>query len=361
MGLKGGQGRVLLLVAALGGVVGTVALQGDSAPLPLLAASSPAGSYSGRSLGSLPRLSVEAGVPSSAPGSLSRRSLAGQTAPEELPVWEEPNFDGLIAALAHDNVPGNARDAYREIKACVLRSRRKPWGAEEEEASRERMADLGAAKSIYQTFAEKLALALQSTDHQQRQLAACLLLSCRRDGLPEEVPKVLVEALRYDGIEGWSCGVNNAATSVRFFAKHPERIDDVLPGLSRALTSDDGQARFLAAFILGRASRTETAPTSCPLLIEHLEDNNVHGDEEMARHSLYRMGSAALPYIRSALSYPRGKQATRLLREVEAEILEQDPTVRPRMRPPSVRVDPLRGSIIEWGDEMSRGRRYTPR
>jgi len=117
----------------------------------------------------------------------------------------------------------------------------------------------------------------------------------------------------------------------------------------------------LAAFILGRASRTETASTTCPLLIERLGDNNIQGDERMARHSLYKMGSAALPYIRSALIYPGDKQATRILREVQAEILEQDPTVRPRMHPPSVRVDPLRDSIIEWGDKMSRDRRYTPR
>jgi len=343
-------------------VVGVVAFQGTSEPLPALAAGPRDDPSTHSPVSPLPPLGHDA-----TPQTNERQSIAGLggvpgvAAAQELLEWEDPDFDGLISALAHDNVPGNARAAYRKINAFVLTSRWRPWAAEEKEASLDRRADLAAAKSTYETFRQKLSLALMSTDYQQRQLAGCLLLGCGRGGYPEGMAAVLVEGLRYDGIEGWSCGVNNAAKSVRFFAKHPEEIDRVLPDLSRALSSDDGQARFLAAFILGRASRKETAPTSCPLLIERLCDNNVGGDEALARHSLYMMGSSALPYIRSALTYPRDEQAARLLREVQAAILEQDPTVRPRLRPPSMRVDPLRGSIIEWGDRMSRDRLYTPR
>ena len=362
MGHRGKKWRVLWVAAALGGVVVVVALQGSPESLPVFAAAPGAAPSAHRPVEPLLRLGHGVTPQPSERRAVSEPLVATQGgAGHELLEWEEPDFDALVAALAHDNVPGNARTAYHKITGLVLTTRWRPWAAEEQGATHARKADLASAKSIYETFKEKLSLALMSRDHQQRQLASCLLLSCARGGYPEGMSRVLVEGLRYDGIEGWSCGVNNAAKAVRFFAKHPEEVDGVLPDLSRALASDDGQARFLAAFILGRASRKETAPASCPILIERLRDNDIGGDEGMARHSLYMMGGAALPYIRSALTYPADKQSARILREVEAEIQRQDPTVRPRMRPPSVRVDPLRSSIIEWGDRMSRGRLYTPR
>jgi len=269
-----------------------------------------------------------------------------------------PDIAQLISDLAHDNIPKNARVARRTLLR-FLRGRER-WEPQREIVVNESSVNSTSLRLKYMraTCREQLSDALCSADHQQRQLAANLLIHGSERPFPVALSGVLVEALRYDHIDKWTCHADNSGDAVAFFVARPEEISRATPSLRPALSSDDGQQRFLAAFILGCASRGEDASVVCPLLIAHLNDNRIPCDAGMARVALYRMGTSALPHIRTELVYTKDAQAERLLTSLEAAI--RRPSYSAAVHSQGKEYRPPHYGITDWGAAMSRDRRYTP-
>ena len=358
MGVKGRRGRSILIATALSLFVlfGFVLTRESPLTEPLLA-SAPHKRSTPVETTALFHYPVEAPVPlrevvrdpepSPEPAPAAARALVE----EEEPV---PDIDQLIRDLAHDNVPKNARAARWELLHFLRGS---TWWDPQHEVVV--TASNVNAYNMRAVCRDRLGDALYSGDHQQRQLAANILISGSKKPFPSALSGVLVEALRYDYIDGWTCYADNSGDAVTFFVARPEEVSLAAPLLRFALSSDDGQQRFLAAFILGCVSRAGEAPTICPLLIAHLSDNKIPCDAGMARVALYRMGPSALPYIRTELLYTTDHQAGRLLTGLEAAILRPGHSATLRSRDGGYR--PPHYEMASWGPAMSRDRRYTPR
>lgn len=363
MGVKGIHGRSFLIVFALSLLalisLLAVVLRQDSAPAEVLHASAPRGPRGPEERGlraSLPELPFASERVMAPVLELSAASLTFE------PEWSRPDYDALILALAHDNVPRNALEAFGELRDIIKKFPPRSWVPYGSTYTDKQLARLDAKKAACNELVGKLGAALGSRDYQQRQLAACVLSHCQEGPYPAGLSSTLVNGLRYDNIEGWNCGVNNAARAVRFFAQHPEVVSEALYEIEAAQFSDDGQQRFLSAFILARASRAEAAPTACPLLIAQLRADGVVGGALMAHYALRCLGRSARPYLMNAFRVSYRTETSNLLEEVINDI---DQDRRPESRrahagrtATSSNYIPL--SIVDWGSALSGDRLYTP-
>lgn len=212
---------------------------------------------------------------------------AGATEPGAGAEEPEPRetLDDLVRDLADDDARGNATRAIPKLVALGV------------------------------SAAGALERALDSADHQQRQLAAAVLR--RIEGLPpsRRLLEITVEGLRHDGIpKGVQPYVFNAAEGVDYLARHVDAAADVL---ARALDSDDAQQRFAAAYVIARTGRTWALDRTCGLLIAHLEDNDVPNDASLACQALFGLGAPALPYLRRVETSPDPQQRRLAMRLVD--------------------------------------------
>jgi len=261
----------------------------------------------------------------------TKRSPAAR--PERL--LAPPELPHLVADLADDHVRWNAGKAMR------------------------RLARIGApAVPALQT-------ALDSPDHQQRQLAATVL---RRlvETPSDRLLEVTVEGLRYDRLP-WGDGrftpaAHNEREGTVYLLAHARRV---WPALIMGLDSQDGQERFLCAFLLGRSHCPTAVPRTCEILIEHLRDNRISGDALMSVNALYGLGRLALPFL--VLAEPGAdRQARQLLELLQLDIARpprdaRELAERRRMQrvtrvyaDPAIELDLRRSGSIAWGDAMSR-------
>ena len=272
-----------------------------------------------------------------------RAALAPRQRPPAQPEPEEviPDIDLLIRDLANDNVPGNARRAKGKLE-FILNGRRRGRG-QRDVITPENVN----AYNMREVCKERLRLALFSLDYQQRQLAANILIRCLEGPFPVALDAVLVESLRYDTIDLWTCHANNEADATHFFLKNPEVLARSAHLLQGALSSGDGQQRFLAACILCRSPHLGDPKRVCSLLFEHLADNDIPGDAKMATQALCFLDYRALPLIEDELALRPDSQADRQLRYVRRVILS-------RASKGAARARDERYPKIYWDAKMSR-------
>ncbi len=249
-----------------------------------------------------------------------RRLLAGAPR-EEVSVEVAPDpgrIDEWVANLADDAIRWNALDSFRRLAAAGPLARR------------------------------PLERALDSTDLQQRQLAASLLRDL--SGPPSDrLLEVTVEGLaddalpngRHDGRSHWT-GVRNAQEGVLFLRRH---LDRARPLLVRAVHAADEQQAFCSALLLAYAGEHRQAKVY-EILISRLADNDVTGDALAASNALYRLGRPALDPIVTALSGARGQERDFL------EQLVEDLTDPPRSREELRRRSRLRGASELYHDPV---------
>ncbi|MDD4734943.1 MAG: hypothetical protein PHP44_02425 [Kiritimatiellae bacterium] len=101
-----------------------------------------------------------------------------------------------------------------------------------------------------------------------------------------------------DTLYGLPCNYpDNAAWSVRFFERHPELTERIIPQLVGGLGSSDGQMRLLSAYLLSMNKHWEYVPQMAPVFAMHLKDNRLGGDAVISTHALTAMGNMARPWV----------------------------------------------------------------
>ncbi|GAB4549069.1 MAG: hypothetical protein Tsb0013_10070 [Phycisphaerales bacterium] len=172
---------------------------------------------------------------------------------------------------------------------------------------------------------------LDSEDWQQRQLACQVLwrlydgryYPSREAGAPPENPngvelsdrllEVSVEALRDDEMPYGPRGnamLHNAKWCYFRLVTHAERAK---AHLRRGLSSDDPQQRLLCALALGNGGVSECVDEVLPILLPHLEDNDIEKDACWCVRAIYRMGDAALVALVRAREVATDRQQRDLL------------------------------------------------
>jgi len=76
---------------------------------------------------------------------------------------------------------------------------------------------------------------------------------------------------------------------------------DWVPELEAAMESDDGQQRYLAAYILARAGVARSVERASEILIPHLRDNDIGGDAMFSVYALGGFGEELVPILKRAL------------------------------------------------------------
>lgn len=167
---------------------------------------------------------------------------------------------------------------------------------------------------------KELHAALDSSDWQQRQLAAGLLWDflhpqswhCRewpdwRREPQGEVTTRLIEVtiegfrddnLPYDQRSSRYMFAFNAAEGFRHLRRHAKQAE---AELAAGLTSDDYQQRFLCALVLGFGSVSSQAEPVARILLPHLRDNNIPEDAKWCTAALFRLGIDVAPVLEAAL------------------------------------------------------------
>ena len=172
--------------------------------------------------------------------------------------------------------------------------------------------------------------ALLSVDPQQRRLAGYLL--CARDDEPSaDLRAVAVELLRYDELSNAlrpRDGHDLGATAAAWLERH---VEDARRELTRALYSDDGRQRFLAAYVTIRGGDRTTVARCCAILTDHLRDNRVRNDARSAADALLALGEPALPYLAHALAIS-DRQSRQLIELLQDDITNPARTPAERAR-----------------------------
>ncbi|MEC8651251.1 MAG: hypothetical protein VXY92_01710 [Planctomycetota bacterium] len=149
---------------------------------------------------------------------------------------------------------------------------------------------------------EQLEQALDSSDAQQRHLAALVLRGRVEAGRAEASPRLLevtVDALTSDicqrvpGLLRMS-GSSPEPWAARFLAP---RARAARSALERGLQATDAQQRFLCGYLLAQAGMREHAAQITNELLGHLNDNDITGDAMMAAHGLYCLGPVIEPVL----------------------------------------------------------------
>jgi hypothetical protein len=151
--------------------------------------------------------------------------------------------------------------------------------------------------------AGELELALDAPDHQQRQLAAHLLRL-----LPTYLPtsrmlEVTWEGLAKDGLPSQRATatqrsafthVCNAKDGTAYLACHAAKARDLL---RQGMMSSDPQQRMLTAAAVGLGGLHELIPQAVPILLQHLQDNDITGDAKLAAYALRGFGPDVRPTL----------------------------------------------------------------
>jgi hypothetical protein len=144
----------------------------------------------------------------------------------------------------------------------------------------------------------ELLVRIDSADEQERRSVHDLLwASDRREVLDPATRHRLLQAAVADLASSRRSGEATEAFH-RLFAHANESTALLLA----ALNDSDERTRFLAAALLGCASREAAVERAAPILIAHLADNAIIGDGIVAARALWGFGDAALPAIDSALA-----------------------------------------------------------
>ena len=208
--------------------------------------------------------------------------------PEDVETYDPGEVERLVNALIHDDVRRNAVEAYRRLQGHPEAKRR-------------------------------LERALHSYDRQQRQLAAMLIWPL---GEAPTAPliEVSVEGLHADGLpfdretNSYSDGIDNAKS---FFLRLRDYPSEARAALRRVIDSRDPQQRFLSAVLLACHGDAQYAWRATSVLLQHLEDNEIHGDGILAAHALYKFGAPARAFLERA-RHSADAQARTLLDRVLA-------------------------------------------
>ena len=184
--------------------------------------------------------------------------------------------------------------------------------------------------------------ALEADDHQQRHMAADILINLGHGWRDDPVMiqptpamlRVVVEGLRDDNVprgreadELRSSFTFNARNGTEYLIGHIHLAE---PLLAEALYSDDGQQQFLAACLLGWAGRASYVDEIAAILLPHLRDNDLVSDALLAAPALYRLGPTVVPYLESALRSADAQQ--RRIVELILLDLRQPPLTAPQLR-----------------------------
>ncbi|RMH04193.1 MAG: hypothetical protein D6702_03675 [Planctomycetota bacterium] len=213
-------------------------------------------------------------------------------------------------------VPAQLRRSWQERCARMrpaelidqLRDDDRRWNAESAvDELRHRLAaeaELGASGPT----ARALLSVLDSTDRQQRDMAAALAMEHltelrRRTGIwpwplaqVRRLQRIAVEHL--GGAWTWWPGYA-VGRAWEFLSLDPATAE---ADLVEALDGSPGDERtFMAAAILGRAGFSAYVDRIAPILIPHLRDNQDRSDGILALPALYRLGPAVLPWLEAAL------------------------------------------------------------
>ena len=155
-----------------------------------------------------------------------------------------------------------------------------------------------ALDALWETNApplQALHAALDSSDYQQRQLAADILRR-KTEGTPQRrLLEVTVEGLRDDQYP-LDCVSErrtytylfNASRGVIFLVEHGQHARDLLLA---GLDSEDYQQRFLCAYALGMNGIRDRLADTISVLLFHLQDNDIGQDACMSCRALYRLAA----------------------------------------------------------------------
>ncbi len=203
----------------------------------------------------------------------------------------------------------------------------------------------------------RLNVALDSSDYQQRQLAAHILRqildnTAFQGFIPSDrLLAITAEGLRSDTLPfdpgddtrpAHGLYVNNAREGMDFLAHFPLRAQ---PDLLRAMRSSDQQARFLAAVIATQSDPPVLLSDAAPILISHLKDNAIGEDAKFAASALKAAGPIAIPYLQSAAHSTDDQQrntALLVLLDLITEPTEAESLRRPLQHISSIYFDPPR-------------------
>jgi len=174
-----------------------------------------------------------------------------------------------------------------------------------------------------------LASMLQSPNWRSRGWAAAIRLhTLDPNAMPEEqltsdLLEVAIEGLRLDRPldlppEEFKRMVDGPTQTALFFSLFRRFPTLTAPRAALHLTSDDPQQRLLCAAICAFAGDLTTIHTAAPILIEHLADNKVEGDANLAAAALASYGPAAGPYLRAVINSADFQQA-----ETAAALVQQ--------------------------------------
>ena len=231
----------------------------------------------------------------------------------------ERSIDELIGDLKADKTFGNARDARRALMQIL-----NPQVAE--------------LKPLSRGLVPKLEQALLSSDYQQRQNAALLLRRTRGYQPNRDLLVVTVEGLRDDSIpypppkgrRRVLAGVfGNASAGTEYLAAHLEDCVDLLEAklesdcpqqralcatilateaddddmaryvevFRQGLKSQSEQHRFLSAYLMGVFCIKADMMKVTDILAEHLKDNDIPWDANLAAEALSHLGVDAHLYL----------------------------------------------------------------
>jgi hypothetical protein len=205
----------------------------------------------------------------------------------ELPEQLQSRIEALITDLEDDDVAWNAMEAQGELR------------------------DLGVTASPF------LERALDSSDEQQRCLAASMLQSLAAPEVSDRLLRVSVEALSTRSQMAYFGSQDLRLQSFLFLLRHGELARRPL---QEALYNGDRQQRFFCAFLLAKTGCRDPFWVIAETLAPHLSHNNFMGDGMMAAHGLYCLGPGVLTILeRSRIG--ADEQASRLLKLIELDLL----------------------------------------
>jgi hypothetical protein len=207
-----------------------------------------------------------------------------------------------------------------------------------------------AARRLYDLWphsAPALERALRSDDRQARILAAWTL----REKQPWPT-KALLRACLEDLSDDSRCldlsvRLENGAAAARYLARYP---DEARPFVEAAMRYGDWQQRLLGAAIAAQGRMSELFGLAAPILIEHLGDNDLQNDAQLATRSLLQMGE----HVEGALEECRhdtDPQRRQLSRALLNRLGRPTDRLRPALDDPPRGVDPF-DSLAPLSNEL---------
>ena len=207
-------------------------------------------------------------------------------------IIQNLSAEKLVENLRADAVRGNAVAALNELWKRRESGTDRPAG---QPVTDHIVEDLWKRNS---GLTAALEAALDSTDWQQRQMAAEILRGIETFMPTNRLLEVTVEGLRDDALpfdeNGAGVFVFNAFSGTQYLLQHPREGTEIL---ITALESDDSQQRFLAAYVLGATGRGNATQRITEILLPHLQDDDVWGNACMAVYALYHLGPDVLPFL----------------------------------------------------------------